>query len=101
MTNYSKLGDGHRCSILASGPAALCVILGVPNNFLSILLRFIDSNALTSGQGHENVNRTHLALACGKPLLHKKFPEVAFAKLKKKLIETRGSTGAKTYESRN
>ena len=57
-------------SLLASHIAAPCSILGIPK-ILLMLLRFIDSAALNSGERLENVNQTHLVLARGKLVLQK------------------------------
>ena len=47
--------------------------LALPRIFLLMLLRFIDSTSINSGQMLDYVNRTYLVLASGKVVLQKDF----------------------------
>ena len=67
----------HRGSILASHPAALGSIPSVPQkNFRGNIIKIAEVNQRNrfekSGQWHENVDRSHLVLAGGKPVLQKR-----------------------------
>ena len=60
-------------STLTSHPAALGLILHVPESNNLMFQRFIDGPAKNSGPRLDNVNQTHLVLASGKLVLQKKF----------------------------
>ena len=72
-----KTEEGGRVRWAASHPAALGSIPSVPQkNFRGNIIKIAEVNQRNrfekSGQWHENVDRSHLVLAGGKPVLQKR-----------------------------
>ena len=69
----AKLREG--CIALSSQTAAPGTIPSIPKKFSGKIINFAEVNQLCwledSGQRLENVDRTHLVLASGKPVLQK------------------------------